>query len=309
MLRNEKALAREDFKKLVSLLPDSAHAHFLYANALARSGQKARARKEIERAVDVDATYLPGRIGEVKMFVQHNKLNEAKAAMEKVKEDFGDIPPVLALDGWLALGLGDYSRAEKSLSAANEQIPSSEIALLLFRSLWLQGEHEQAYAVLNTRLEQKPNELALLEELAAAKLAQGKKTEALDAYHSVVEDHPDHVLALNNLAWLSRDQDLDQAIAYAAHAQQLAPEAAGVADTLAMLLLQKDSDSKRGFKLLEKSSKQAPANLEIQLHYATVLAQRKMYTQARAVLNTVVKSAPNSAMAIEATERLEALPH
>jgi len=309
LLRNEKILALQDFKKLVSLLPQSAHAHFLYADALSRSGKKTKARQEIERAVDVDATYLPGRIGQVKMLVQHNELNEATAAMEKVKEDFGDIPPVLGLDGWLALGLGDYSRAEESLSAANKQMPSSEIALLLFRSLWLQGKHEQAYAVLNARLEQQPKEFALLEELAAAKLAQGKDAEALDVYHSVVEDHPDHVLVLNNLAWLSRDQDLDQAIAYAKHAHQLAPEAAGVADTLAMLLLQKDSGSLRAFELLEKTSKQAPANLEIQLHYAKVLAQREMYTQARAVLNAVVKSAPNSAMAIEATERLENLPH
>ena len=308
LLRNEKTLARDAFKEYALLLPESAHAHFLYADALSRSGQKAEARKEIERAVNVDATYLPGRIGKVRMLVKHNELAEAKAAMAQLKRDFGDIPSVLGLEGWLALGLGDLSVAEKSLSAANEQRPSTEVSLLLFKSLWRQGKHEQAYDVLNARLEQQPNDLVLLEELATAKLAQGKESEAADIYRTVIGNHPNHIVALNNLAWLSRDQDLGQAIAYAERAQKLAPRAAGVADTLAMLLLQKDSNSKRGFRLLEKAAKQAPDNLEVQLHYATTLIQRKMNSQARTVLSTIVDSAPRSATAIEAAELLKDLP-
>lgn len=308
LLRNEKALAREDFKKYTTLLPGSAHAHFLYADALSRSGQKDKARKELDRAVEADGAYLPGRIGQVKMLTQHKELVAAKAAMAKLKEDFGAIPEVLSLEGWFALGMDDFSNAERSFSAAIEQRPSSEISLLLFRSLWLQSKYEQAYEVLNTRLEQRPKELALMEELAAAKLAQGEENEALEIYRAVIEDHPKHALALNNLAWLSRDLDLGQAIIYAERASELAPESAGVADTLAMLLLEKNSNSQRAFDLLTEAAKRAPNNREIQLHYGALLIQRGVIDQAQRVLNAVVGSYQGSPEATKAAELLQDLP-
>ena len=210
------------------------------------------------------------------------------------------IPAVLALDGWLALGKGDLANAETSLSAAIKQTPSTEVSLLLFRSLWLQGEYERAYTVLNTRLAQRPKELPLLEELAAAYMAQDKDGEALKMYLSILEAYPNHVLALNNAAWLSREQNVKQAIAYAERARELAPRAANVADTLAMLLLQKDISSRRALDLLQEASKQAPADQSIQLHYAELLIQRDMYSQARSVLRALVESSPNSPTAIQA---------
>ena len=307
LLRNEKLLAQEDFKKYLSLLPESAHAHFLYADVLARRGRKQEARKQLESAVSVDPAYLPARIGLVKMYAHHNELDQAAIAMETLKQDFAEIPAVLALDGWLALGKGDLASAEKSLTAANQLVPSSEVSLLLFRSLWLQGEYDRAYTVLNVRLDQRPKELSLLEELAAAYMAQGKDGEALKVYLSVLEDYPNHVLALNNTAWLSRDMNLNQAIAYAEQARELAPGAASVADTLAMLLLEKDTSSRRALDLLQEAARQAPGDQSIQLHYAELLIQREMPSQARSVLRALVESSPNSPSATQAAGILQDL--
>ncbi len=308
LLRNEKTLALGDFKKLVSLLPESAHAHFVYADALSRAGQKRKARKALERAIDADANYLAARIGQIKMLVQHQELDQAKLAMSQLKKDFGETPAVLGVEGWLALGFSDFTGAEKSFSAAIEMTPNSELSLLLFRSLWAQGKHEEAFGVLNARLEQQPKERVILEELGAAKMAKGEDADALKVYGRLIEAYPDHILALNNLAWLSRDGDLNQAIGYAERAKTLAPKAAGVADTLAMLLLQKDPRSQRAFELLRKAAEESPANSEIQLHYATVLVRREMHTQARTVLNAVLANPSDSAAASEATERLKDLP-
>ena len=307
LLRNEKVLAQEDFKKYLSLLPESAHAHFLYADVLARRGQKLEARKQLESAVSADSAYLPARIGLVKMYAQHNELEQAAIAMEILMRDFAEIPAVLALDGWLALGKGDLKHAEKSFSSAIERAPSTEVSLLLFRSLWLQGEYDRAYTALNVRLAQRPKELPLLEELAAAYMAQGKDGEALKVYQSVLEDYPNHVLALNNAAWLSRDLNRDQAITYAERARELAPGAANVADTLAMLLLQKDASSRRALDLLQKAAKAAPGDQGIQLHYAELLIQREMISQARSVLKAIVASSQDSPLVTQAADLLKGL--
>jgi putative PEP-CTERM system TPR-repeat lipoprotein len=307
LLRNENLLAQQDFKKYLSLLPESAHARFLYADILARRGQKLEARKQLESAVDVDPDYLPARIGLVKMYTLHNQLEQAAIEVEKLKKNFTETPAILALDGWLALGKGDLASAEKNLAAAIEKAPNSEVSLLLFRSLWLQGEYDRAYTVLNVRLDQRPKELPLLEELAAAYMAQGKGGEALKVYLSILKDYPNHVLALNNAAWLSREQNVNQAIDYAERARELAPRAANVADTLAMLLLQKDTSSRRALDLLQEAARQAPSDQSIQLHYAELLVQRKMYSQARGILNAVVERAPDSQQAVRATGILNGL--
>ena len=125
----------------------------------------------------------------------------------------------------------------------------------------------------------------------------------------VVEDHPNHVLALNNLAWLSRDLNLVQAIDYAEHASELAPNAAGVTDTLAMLLLKKDPASNRAYDLLQKAAKLAPGNAEIQLHFGALLVERGQFIQARDQLSAIAEnsSAP-SGVAEEASELLRAIP-
>ncbi|MBV1928003.1 MAG: PEP-CTERM system TPR-repeat protein PrsT [Gammaproteobacteria bacterium] len=306
--RNEQILAQEDFKTYLSLLPESAHAHFLYADVLARRGKKQEARKQLESAVNVDSTYLPARLGMVKMHVHQNELKLAETKMKKLKQDFGETPAVLALDGWLALGKGDLISAEKSLSAAIKLTPSSEVSLLLFRSLWLQGEYERAFSVLNAGLLQSPDELALLEELAAAHLARGEDGEGLKIYRSILDTYPNHVLALNNTAWLSREQNLGEAIAYAERAREIAPGAASVADTLAMLLSLKDVGSRRALDLLQEAVKMAPSDQGIQLHYAELLVQRKMYAQARNVLKAIIVGSPDSPAAIQAAGTLKNLP-
>ena len=309
LLRNEITLALADFKKLVSLLPGSAHSHFVYADALSRAGEKRKAKEELQRAIDADATYLSARTGWIKMLAQHLELDQAKLAMSQLKKDFGEIPAVLGLEGWLALGLSDFAGAEKSLSAAIEQAPNSELSLLLFRSMWAQGKYDQAFSVLNARLEQRPKERVILEELGAAKLAKGEDSEAANVYSGLVEAYPDHVVALNNLAWLSRDENLGQAIDYAERAKALAPDSAGVADTLAMLLLQKDPHSQRAFNLLRKAAQAGDSSPQIQLHYAAELVKREMHTQARTQLNVILESFPGTATASEAAVMLEKLSH
>ena len=85
-------------------------------------------------------------------------------------------------------------------------------------------------------LKEQPDNQVIGMHLAGAYLSLNREDEARKAYAAVVEHHPENIAALNDLAWLSRNQDLASAIAHAEKAVQLAPTDATVMDTLGTLL-------------------------------------------------------------------------
>ena len=308
LLRGEVDLAVDDFATWTEQQPQSAHANFLYADALSRKGERGFAKRALGRAIAANPNYLSARIGEVKMLVQDQQVDQAKVVMSKLKQDFGDLAEVHGLEGWLQLGTGDLEAAEASLLRAIELQPNSEYSSLLANALWAQGKYERALTVLNDSLQQSPGNLAILLQLADAYMAKSMEIEAITTYKTLLERYPKHVLALNNLAWLSRERDLEQGVAYAEQAHELAPKAAGVADTLAMLLLKQDPSSQRAFGLLRQAAVQAPDEAEIQLHYGEQLLARNSLDEARKVLNTIVSNVPDSPHAEQARQLLGTMP-
>ena len=305
-LGNQPA-ALSSFRRWAQLAPDSASAHYQYGNSLAKSGKKDRARKELEQAVQLDPGYLPARIGEVKMLVHDGELEHAKKALAKLKSDFGDRPEVLGIEGWYALGTGDYVTAANSFSTALKIKPGRELTVLLFRALWRQQKQDEAIAVLQDWLTDHPRDLTVELELADAYLIQNNTKAASASYARVLELTPNNVKALNNLAWLNRDGDLQQAIRHAEKAFGLAPNDPLVLDTYGMLLI-KEGEVSKGYRMLQNANELSPTDPAIQLHLGQAMIQQKQYTQAQQVLSALIKSAPESPQASEAKTLLESMP-
>lgn len=306
-LEGDLASARYSFKRWSELAPDSAQAHFLYGNSLAKSGDKDGARKHLERAIQLDPGYVQARVGEIKMLVHAGEMENAKKALTSLKRDFGERPEVLGIEGWFALGTADYATAEKSFSAAAEKRPDTELTISLFRALWAQQKQDEAIAVLQNWLKEHPQDLAVLLQLAEGYMSLNKEDEAVKVYATVIELQPNHLVALNNLAWLSQDKDLKQAIGYAERAYQLSPNDPSVLDTYGMLLLKK-GDIRRGHRMIQKAAELAPEDPGIQLNLGQALLQQEQFAEARTVLSTLVKKAPDTESANDAKALLESIP-
>lgn len=306
MLTGDPVAAKATFEQWVKAVPESAAARFYYGDSLALSGDAARARKELDKAIQLDPSYLPARIGEIKMLVQAGDVDKAKKALAKLKQDFGARPEVLSIDGWFALGVGDYAAAEKTLADALKQRPNTELAILHVRALWAQKKHDQALKTMQAWLKDHPQDIAMLLHQADAYLGLNRANDAIPVYARIVELNPNHVPSLNNLAWLSRDKDLKKAIEHAKRAYDLAPNDPYVLDTFGMLTLQ-SGDVTRASRLLEDAAKAAPADAQIQLHYGRALIQQKRPRDARKVLEALIKRAPESPSAQEARTLLDSM--
>lgn len=299
--------AKQTFARWTAVAPDSAQAHFFYAESLANSGELERAREELKQAVQLDPNYLLARVGEIKMIASLGEKERALEALAKVKQDFGDRPEVLGIEGWLSLLNGDYATAEKSFLAAAEQQPDTELTIYLVRVLWAQEKYDQALQVMRDWLENHPRDLPVLLHLAGGYLSLSKAEEARAMYARVIELYPNHVPALNNLAWLSREKDLKQAIAYAERAYELLPRNPQVADTLGTLLME-GGDQSRGYRLIREAADQSPENPEIQLHLGRALMEQEKFAEAKEVLDALIGKTPDSQFADQAKALLASIP-
>ena len=306
LMTGDQTGAAGSFGKLTQLVPNSAPAHFYYANALSSRGDAARARKELEQAVKLDPRYLPARVGEIKMHVQFKELDRARKALVKLRQDFGDRIEVLGIEGWFALGTGDYATAEQKLATAFKKQPDSELLLLTTRAQWAQKKQGPALKAMRDWLKDHPGDVPVRLQLAGAYLSLGQEAEAAAAYEQVVKTIPNFVPALNNLAWLNRDKAPKKAMDYAQQAYQLAPKDPLVLDTLGMLTL-KSGDASRAVSLLREAVARSPNDAQIQLHLATALIQQGHTAEAQKLLQAVATKAAKTPAANEARKLLDSL--
>ena len=300
---NDAISARKVFQQWTRLVPESAPAHFYYSDSLARNGELTAARSGIERAVRLNPRFLPARIGEIKMLVQDKQLAKARKGLEKLRQDFGDHAEVLALEGWFALGTSSFGEAEKKLAAALKRKPDTDTAVLLARALWGQQKHDLALKGMQDWLKARPDDLAMRLHMAGAYLSLNRKEDARVLYAKIVESYPNHVPALNNLAWLGQDRDIAQAIKYAQHAQSVAPKDPFVKDTLGMLLM-KRGDLTAAHNLLQEAVGLMPKAPQFQLHLAEILIKQQRHIQAGKMLNEIIDKFPASPQAGEARNLL-----
>lgn len=306
MRMGEAISARKTFEQWTKLTPKSAAAHFYFGDSLARTGDGAGARKALERALQLDRRYLPARVGEIKALVQAKQIDAARKVLATLRKDFGERPEVLGLEGWFALGTGDFVTAEKSLASVLNKKPETELAILLARAQLAQKKNEAALKTMRDWVKAHPGDLAMLMHLAGTHLGLKQNEEARSVYAKVVERYPNHVPALNNLAWLSQDKDINLAIKHARQAETLAPRDPYIKDTLGMLIL-KQGDAAGALRLLQDAAKAAPSDPQIQLHYGQILVRQQRVGEARKVLQELIRKSPNSEQSKEAKTLLATL--
>jgi cellulose synthase operon protein C len=147
-----------------------------------------------------------------------------RKALAKLRQDFGDHVEVLGIEGWFALGTGDFAGAEKKLGRRLEEETRHRTAAADHPSA-VGTEEARTSPQGHARLAQGSSQgFGGTHATGRCYLSLGRDAEAAAAYEQVVKLVPNHVPALNNLAWLNRDKAPRQAMDYAQKAYQLAPK-------------------------------------------------------------------------------------
>ncbi len=221
--------------KLVSLAPRSAEAQLALFKAALMVGDATVAERALRQALELSngaAGVVQRAAGLYVLSGSHDKALHLARALQADKKQ-----TVLGMDL-----VGDIEASRKAWPAAAAayrdalKLQASTPRALRLHSTLLASERTQADAFAAEWVKTHPKDVEFLFHLGGLAL-QAKDFGAAEGWYAqVLKVHPDHAMALNNMAWSLHAQRKPEALAKARRANELLPEIPAIMDTLAVLL-------------------------------------------------------------------------
>ena len=168
---------------------------------------------------------------------RNNNIDAAKAMLSIIQQKKIKHPLVDSAAGGVALLEKNFEQAIEYYSSAFEQRKSSVNAVYLTRALKFNGQQQEAEKVLESFLENNPEDIKirfLLAELYSVENTDKKIVQ----YQAISDLTPENVVALNNLAWNQyKAGDIKSALPNIEKANSLAPENVGVLESYGVILV------------------------------------------------------------------------
>lgn len=212
---------------------------------------------------------------------------------------------VLALKGYVESALGDSGSALAAYTQAQSIQPTAQVAIDLYR-LRLASHCAHPEKPLEEWLARNPGDGGAHETLGDYYLATRAWRPAARELEAALQQAPDDVIALNNLAWAYDQLNDSRAEALASRAYGLAPQSAQVADTLGWILVNRH-ETARAVPVLAHAVKLAPGDPEVEYHYACALFGDGRRDQARRILTRLTSSSQPFDSRADAQRLLDAM--
>lgn len=299
MRAERHSAAAEDFERAVELESDNASYRVNLARALWLSGNRETALDKLVEARSRAPRYVPAAMLEFEMA---HALGQRQRA-NRIAEGIAAIEPALAatLQGDAAVRDGRDSEAAELYQRALDLRPVSDVVVKLFGVRKRQGVPDAA-VTLERWLESNPNDSAIRFLLATERLSEGDQARAIRELEGLLEIAPDHAEALNNLAWLKRDDP--SAVELAERANSLMPDSPAIMDTLGWLYFE-HGRTEAALPLLRRARGGLPNEPEIAFHLASVLIDFGQTEEGRSLLEDTLEAHPQFGSRGEALALLE----
>jgi putative PEP-CTERM system TPR-repeat lipoprotein len=270
-------------QELAKAAPNSALTHYLLARSQGERNDIKTMRSELEQSLRIDPKFLPSRLVMVKLLALERKPAEAEAVLAALEKDYPAHPEVMALKGLYALLQKKPAEAVKAYRAVFEKYPSTSIVINLARSQSQMGQKQEAAITLEEWNRQHPRDIPVLMLRSALYRELGRLDDAKIVLEKVLEIDGDHVVALNDLAWLIKDENPGAARDYVEKAMLKAPKSPMVLDTLGVILLNL-GEHERSVSMLKQADTYAPQTPSIRYHLALALQKNGKFQDALAIL-------------------------
>lgn len=276
---------------------------------LASPGTLKKAEESFRKAVAADPGCVSCQVGLSRALAGLGNKAGAKSVLEKAAKAAPTDPRPLRALARLAASQGQFDEAiryhQLTIAVAPDYLPS----YLEQGDLYLaKADVDKAIASYRAGAQSAKDPVPALFRLGVAYEAAGRFDEAERAYLDVVERDPLVFGAYNNLAIMSakRKVKLDQALAWAQKANELAPRSGNVRDTLGWVYRAR-GDLAKASKTLEEAVRLDPKDPAIHYHLGVVYSELGRKADAVASLKRALDLSPDFRYAADARTRLTEL--
>ena len=289
MQANQYGAALDRFTQATTAQPDNALYWFESARAQLALNQPSAARSSLMKADQLQPNWLPvvGALALIDL-----RQGNAQAALSRVNALLAREPKdpgALALKGNVEFALHQPAAAMSAYAEVQTLRPSAAIAVRLYQAR-LAAHVADPIQPVQAWLKREPTDWPVRVVLADYYLlVMHSPQRAIPEFRAVLRQQPNEVVALNNLAWALGRSGNPEAEALAERAYHLAPNSAGVNDTLGWILAKKGQGA-QALPFLQRAAKLAPQDPELAYHYAYVLSKTGRQAEARKVLSRILAS-------------------
>jgi putative PEP-CTERM system TPR-repeat lipoprotein len=266
---NQEA-ALESYRSLAVIQPKSALVQVQIAGAEMALSRLPEALTAIRRALALEPDDSVAQLTAVRLLTDKGAWAEALAIAHGAQRRHPQAALGYRLEGDILMTQEHAAEALKLYEQAFRLEPTGPAMVALHRTLQAMGRQQQATTRMQQWLRDHPGDLPARLYLASALMHAGEYAPAVVQYQAIVEADPQHVIALNDLAWTLQQMKDSRALAYAERAYKLANGNATVNDTLGWVLLEQ-GQAARALPLLKQASSALPAASEVRYHYANAL--------------------------------------
>lgn len=231
MMSGEYKNAVTSYKKLAELEPASPIAYYLMSTAHKALGDNKLANEALDLSLEKNQNFVPALLGKANFFLQNKNITEAKLYLRTLEDIASDNNAVRLLKADIAMREDNSAIAVDIYKQLYADNPSDHFLQKVTQSIWKSGSPEQVVSFLTAVIHQNKGNIQANYLLATAYEQVGDSSKAIDAYKAVIQLNENHVIALNNVAWLLKDSDPKKALTYAKKALKLQPDNNDIRDT------------------------------------------------------------------------------
>jgi putative PEP-CTERM system TPR-repeat lipoprotein len=294
--KQDYAASEATFRKAVNLVPDQPGYRLNLARALVLAGKAPEALQTIDDALKRDPKSGTALGAAALLSLRMGDTERAAGYAERLSKLDPEAPAALRLEGRVAFAQKRYRDAAVFFDRSAGKSPSSSLTIERFKAAKLAGLPD-ADKRLAAWVEAHPADTNARIVLAEELNAEGQTAAAVRHYEAVLQQAPDSVVALNNLAIIYQGEKNPRAPELAKRAYDAAPANPMVADTYGWVLVDK-GEVGQGIEILRKAAASAAATPEIHYHLAAALARNGQRDEALGILRKL-KPGSNGYKAIQ----------
>lgn len=239
-------------------------AHYAVARNLLAEEDLPGALTAIRKAYELSPNSVTIMLAIVNLQVRTDKIETAKNIAEEFIKANPERHEGHEVLGDISIKLNDFSAAATNLKKAWGVTQNHLLGMKLFRAQNALRQDEDAVSHL-TQWTSSSNLPESYFTLAMAYQEMKQPAKAIPQYEAVLQIQPDHIITLNNIAWLYQEAGNENALRIGKKAYELAPKSAAVADTYGWILVL-NGQKTQGIEILEKAAKIDPSNKDVQKH-------------------------------------------
>lgn len=280
----DREQAESAYNRLVKLRPKSPVGYLGLADVAQAKGDPAAAARQVRQAREVAPDSPLVQRAAIEVAIRDRQPEQALAVARQIQTRHPDSAAGWLYEGEIAAQQKDWPAAEAAYRKALGKPDGATAPPRLHAMLLAAGKAADAEQFSTSWRKDHPKDTLFLFYLGDQALARGDQPAAERWYRAVIEQQPNHAIALNNVAWLMVAQKEPGALAMAEKAVQAAPDQPQVLDTLAQ------AQAAAGLlpKAVETSSKAvalAPRDAAIRLNLARNLLAAGDKRQAKVELD------------------------